>query len=306
MKRVVSVSLGSSSRDHEVTTQWLGTTFHVRRIGLDGQFKAAQALLRQLDGTVDAIGLGGVDIYLRCRDQRYALRDGVRLMQCVQKTSVVDGSGLKDSLEAQVVRHLAKVYPLDKVKVLVVSALDRFGLAEALVQSGAQVRFGDKIFALNLDQPIDSLDELEVQAAKLLPELCKLPISFLYPVGPSQMTIEPQELTTRYLQEADWICGDFHLIRRRLPERLEDKIVLTNTVTVGDIELLRSRGVATLITTTPEFEGRSFGTNVLEAMLVAYLEKPWDEVREQDYQKLLRELQWSPRIISLQSESKHV
>jgi len=306
MKRVVSVSLGSSSRDHEVTTPLLGTTFHVRRIGLDGQFKAAQAMLRQLDGTVDAIGLGGVDIYLRCRDQRYALRDGERLMQCVQKTPVVDGSGLKDTLEAQVVRQLAKLYPLHKARVLVVSALDRFGLAEALVQTGAQVRFGDKIFALNLDQPIDSLDELEVQAAKLLPEICKLPISFLYPVGPSQMTIEPTDLTTRYLQEADWICGDFHLIRRRLPERLEGKIVLTNTVTVQDIELLRSRGVATLITTTPEFEGRSFGTNVLEAMLVAYLEKPWDEVREQDYQKLLRELQWSPRIISLQSESHDV
>lgn len=290
MKRVVSVSLGSSRRDHRAEVEFLGESFVVERRGLDGRFKNAQNLLRELDGTVDAIGLGGVDIYLRCRDKRYVLRDGQRLLDCVTRTPVVDGSGLKDTLEAAVVRELARTYPLRGAKVLVVSALDRFGLAEALVQEGAVCTFGDKIFALDLDQPIHDLDELEVQAEKLLPELCKLPISLLYPVGPSQTHIEPRELTSRYLHEADWICGDFHLIRRRLPEQLPGKVILTNTITAEDIEELRSRGVATLITTTPEFGGRSFGTNVLEAMLVA---------AGKDSAELLRDLPWRPRILSL-------
>jgi hypothetical protein len=299
MKRVVSVSLGSSTRDHRAETTLLGVPFQVERRGVDGQFKAAQALLRELDGQVDAIGLGGVDIYLRCRDRRYALRDGLRLQQCVSKTPVVDGSGLKDTLEASVVHQLANHFPLAGAKVLVVSALDRFGLAEALVQVGARCTFGDKMFALDLDQPIYSLDELQEQADKLLPELCKLPISMLYPVGPKQMTIEAKPLTTGYMQESDWICGDFHLIRRRLPDHLPGKVILTNTVTLDDIEQLRSRGVATLITTTPEYQGRSFGTNVLEAMLVALLEKPWEAVEQADYLRLLAELQWQPRILSL-------
>jgi hypothetical protein len=290
MKRVVSVSLGSSRRDHRAEVEFLGESFVVERRGLDGRFKNAQNLLRELDGTVDAIGLGGVDIYLRCRDKRYVLRDGQRLLDCVTRTPVVDGSGLKDTLEAAVVRELARTYPLRGAKVLVVSALDRFGLAEALVQEGAVCTFGDKIFALDLDQPIHDLDELEIQAEKLLPELCKLPISLLYPVGPSQTHIEPRELTSRYLHEADWICGDFHLIRRRLPEQLPGKVILTNTITAEDIEELRSRGVATLITTTPEFGGRSFGTNVLEAMLVA---------AGKDSAELLRDLPWRPRILSL-------
>ncbi len=292
MKRVVSVSLGSSRRDHRAEVEFLGESFVVERRGVDGRFKDAQALLRELDGTVDAIGLGGVDIYLRCRDKRYVLRDGKRLRDCVVKTPWVDGSGLKDTLEAAVVHHLAQTYPLQGARVLVVSALDRFGLAEALVEAGAQCTFGDKIFALDLDQPIHDLDELEVQAEKLLPELCRLPISMLYPVGPSQTNIEPRELTSRYLHEADWICGDFHLIRRRLPEQLPGKTVLTNTITSDDIEELRCRGVATLITTTPEFAGRSFGTNVLEAMLVA---------AGKDSADLLRDLPWRPRILTLQT-----
>lgn len=303
MKRVVSVSLGSSARDHQVETSLLGEKFHVERRGLDGQFKAAQALLRELDGKVEAIGLGGVDIYLRCRQRRYALRDGLRLAQCVSQTPVVDGSGLKDTLEAQVVQHLEQIEGAFRgKKVLVVSALDRFGLAQALVDCGAQVIFGDKIFALHLDQPMFDLDQLEEQAEKLLPEICKLPISMLYPVGPRQTEIAPEPLTTRYMEEADWICGDFHLIRRRLPPRLEGKRILTNTLTAEDIPLLACRGLAQLVTTTPEFQGRSFGTNVLEAMLVAYLGKPWEAVTQEDYQKLLRELSWSPRTISLQSE----
>jgi hypothetical protein len=46
--------------------------------------------------------------------------------------------------------------------------------------------------------------------------------------------------------------------------------VITNTTTAEDIQLLRDRGVHTVITTTPRYEGRSFGTNLMEAALTAY------------------------------------
>lgn len=301
MKTIVSVSLGSSSRDHQARVTLRNEDFLVTRRGTDGNFRQAQALLRELDGQVDAIGLGGVDIYLRCRDQRYPLRDGLRLRDCVQQTPVVDGGGLKDSLERVCVSYLQQDGRIQFKgrEALVVSALDRFGMAEALVQAGCRTIFGDKIFALALDQPIHDLEELSRQAEKLLPELSKLPISLLYPVGKSQTSIEPTELTDRYLQAADLIAGDFHFIRRRLPEHWPDKVVLTNTVTLADQELLRERGVAWLVTSTPEFEGRSFGTNVLEAVLLTLLEKPWEQVTPQDYLSLIEELQLKPRILAL-------
>ena len=67
-------------------------------------------------------------------------------------------------------------------------------------------------------------------------------------------------------------------MRQFMPERLDGKIVLTNTVTPANIEELRERGVRMLITTTPDFGGRSFGTNVIEAALLALLGKTWSEV----------------------------
>jgi len=300
VKKVVSVSLGSSTRDHQVTVDLLGETFHIQRIGTDGDFKRTISILQELDGKVDAIGLGGVDIYLYTRKNRYALRDGLKLMEAVKTTPVVDGSGLKNTLEREVVSFLTRDdrFKLKGKKVLMVSAMDRFGMAMALHQAGCKMIYGDLIFALGLDKPITSLDELEEYADKLLPEVGKLPIGFLYPVGKKQESV-PEEKYTKYYQAAAIIAGDFHFIRRYLPPSLPGKIILTNTVTRNDIEELKQIGINYLITTTPEFDGRSFGTNVLEAALLARLGKRWEDVTPQDYLDLIHKLNFSPRIEKL-------
>lgn len=103
----------------------------------------------------------------------------------------------------------------------------------------------------------------------------------------------------RHFEWADIIAGDFHFIRRNLPATgrpLEGKTVITNTTTEADIELLRSRGLYRLITTTPRVEGRSFGTNVMEAALVALTGKPADEVTRDDYLRLLERINWRPEV----------
>ncbi len=302
MKTVVSVSLGSSRRDHEGQFEILGQTVHLSRRGVDGAFKKAIALLEELDGKVDAIGLGGIDIYLKSRTETYALKDGLRLQAAVKQTPVVDGSGLKNTLERETVRALAQDprLALKGKKVLLVCAMDRFGMAEALEEAGAKTVYGDMIFSLGLDKPILTLDELEERARKLLPEIVKLPISMVYPTGKKQESIEPDELTRPYFEEAEVIAGDFHIMRRRLPESLRGKGVLTNTVTESDIEELRKRGVAWLVTTTPEIDGRSYGTNVLEAALLAVLEKSWNEVKPEDYLDLIGQAGLRPRVVHLQ------
>ncbi len=307
---VVSVSLGSSRRDHEVHTTLLGHPFVIKRIGTDGDFRKAQRLLAEIDGTVDAIGLGGIDVYVYSKRQRFALRDGLRLMEVVKKTPVVDGSGLKNSLEREVVRWIARNedtrIPLRDRKTLVVCGMDRFGMATALEEAGARVVYGDLVFSIGHDRLITSLEELADQADRLLPEVTRMPISFIYPVG-KQQEAPPDTRYSHYYADADIIAGDFHFIRRYMPPRMDNKVILTNTVTSQDIEDLRDRGVAYLVTTTPEFNGRSFGTNVLEAALLALLRKSWTEVTADDYLTLIRKLDLKPRVVALgaQSSSPH-
>jgi hypothetical protein len=298
MKRVVSVSLGSSTRDHRAEVEMLGERLDIERIGMDGKLDAAIAKIRELDGTVDAIGLGGIDVYLYAGSKRYALRDGLRLLEAARVTPVADGSGLKNTLERAAVRFLEEDLgiALRGRKVLMVSALDRFGMAQALVDAGADVLFGDFIFALDLDKPVRSLREFEELAEKYLPDACKLPFQFFYPTGKKQEE-PPQPKYPHYYDEAEILAGDFHFMRRYMPDRLDGKIVLTNTVTPRDVDDLLARGIRLLVTTTPDFMGRSFGTNVLEAALLALLGKRWEEVGPADYERLLQELRLRPRVV---------
>lgn len=46
MKRIVSVSIGSSSRDHKVTIKILGQEFLIERIGTDGDIKKAIEIIK--------------------------------------------------------------------------------------------------------------------------------------------------------------------------------------------------------------------------------------------------------------------
>lgn len=300
MKTVVSVSLGSSSRDHRAQVELLGEPFDISRIGTDGSIDRAIAKLRELDGHVDAIGLGGIDVYLYAGKKRYELRDGKRLLDALKITPAVDGSGLKNTLEREAVRFLQEELGLKLagMKVLMVSALDRFGMAQALVDAGADVLFGDFIFALDLDKPVRGLAEFEALAEKYLPDACKLPFQFFYPTGKKQDR-PPQPKYPQYYEEAELIAGDFHFMRQFMPERLDGKTVLTNTVTQHDIDDLAARGVRRLVTTTPDFGGRSFGTNVVEAALVALLGKRWEDVSQEDYARLLGQLHLHPRVIEL-------
>jgi len=300
MKHVVSVSLGASSRDHRAEVELLGEHFTIERIGTDGKLDVALAKIEEIDGTVDAIGLGGIDVYLYAGSKRFALRDGLRLLAAAKKTPAVDGSGLKNTLERSAVAFLQNDLgiSLRGKKVLMVSALDRFGMAQALVEAGADVLFGDFIFALDLDKPVRGLREFEELAEKYLPDACKLPFQFFYPTGKKQEQ-PPEPKYPQYYHDAEIIAGDFHFMRRFMPDRLDGKTILTNTVTAQNIEELRERGVRQLVTTTPDFGGRSFGTNVLEAALLALLGKRWEEVVPSDYEGLMAALKLRPRVIEL-------
>jgi hypothetical protein len=295
----VSVSLGSSKRNHKVEAEFLGEKFLIERIGTDGDMEKAIALLKELDGRVDAFGMGGIDLYLVAGERRYAIRDAQRLARAAAKTPIVDGSGLKNTLERRVIRYLATSgrIPLAGKKALLVSGVDRWGMAEGLTQAGCRLTIGDLMFGLGIPVPLKSLTQLKVAAALVAPILVRLPFEMLYPTGKKQEEIKPR--FSHYYLSNDIIAGDFLFIKRHLPPELPGKVIITNTVTSADVEDLKRRGVRTLVTTTPELNGRSFGTNVMEGVLVSLATKPWQKLGPADYEELLNRLDLKPRIEDL-------
>jgi hypothetical protein len=257
MKHIVSVSLGSSKRDKVLETEILGTPVRIERRGTDGDKRRFQQLLRELDGSVDAIGVGGCDLYLWAQGRRYTFRDVQRLVSVVRHTPVVDGSGLKNTLERWAVERIEQRGLLDwsTQNVLLVSALDRFGMAEALAEKTASVIFGDALFAIGLPLPIRDIRTLARLARVVLPVVVRLPFEWVYPIGEKQEHNTPR--WERYFRWADVIAGDWHYIRRYAPEDLSGKVILTNTVRQADVQFLQERGADLLVNHHSRLPGRN-------------------------------------------------
>ena len=259
-RHIISISLGSSERDAKATVVLGEQELLVERRGTDGDFAKARQLMEACDGKVDAIGLGGTDLYVYAGDTRYTFRESAKLIANVKNTPVLDGSGLKNSLERRLIAKLAaeKVVDFNGKKVLLVCGVDRFGMAQALQEVGAKLTFGDLLFGLGVEKPLYSLESLAWWAKVLAPIVTKLPVSWLYPMGKEQQKRTPK--FSKYFLENDIIAGDFHFIRKFMPESLPGKIIITNTVTANDREILKKAGVTVLVIII--FPGKLSGINL--------------------------------------------
>lgn len=294
MKEALSISIGSSQRDKSVVIRLLGQDVHIQRVGTDGDMKAARRMFRDHDGEVHAFGVGGTDLGLFVDNKWYPLHSVSSLVRDVSQTPVADGCGLKNTLEARVAGVLENEISdyLDEVgrKTLVMTAVDRYGLLRAFVDAGYDCLFGDALFSLGISLPIRKEQGVKTLAALLIPAVSRLPFKWIYPIGEKQNERKP-----KFGWAFDWasvIAGDCHYITRYMPDEMPGKVIVTNTTTARDVALFTKAGVKYLLTTTPVYDGRSFGTNMMEAALLAasgYTQKV-DYRDFHDYFKMMEEL----------------
>ncbi len=300
MKRAVSISIGSSKRDKAVEVTLLGETIRIERIGTDGDMEKAAELFRELDGQVDAFGVGGADLGVMVDDKWYPLHSVTPMIRHVKKTPVVDGAGLKNTLEARLApfieAHIGDYVRQQGKKAFITSGADRWGMTVSFVDGGYECIFGDLMFALGIPIPLRSTRALKTLAALVMPIAGRLPFEWVYPIGEAQEKRIPK--WEKYYHWATVIAGDCHYVKRHMPDDLRGKVIATNTTTPEDVELFRQAGVKYLVTSTPVLEGRSFGTNMMEAALVALAGKGRPLTR-QELNAMLDQLGFEPQLQEL-------
>jgi hypothetical protein len=300
MKRAVSISIGSSKRNKAVEVLLLGEKVSIERIGTDGDMEAAALKYKELDGKVDAFGVGGADLGALVDGKWYPFYSVQPMVRFVKKTPLVDGGGLKNTLENKAPAFLEKTIGdyIDSRgrKVFVALGADRWGLSKTFSETGYETVYGDLMFGLDIPIAIHKLSSLKTLAGLLLPIVGRLPFEWVYPTGEKQEQRKPK--WGKYYEWATVIAGDCHYIKRCMPDRLPGKVVVTNTTTPEDVEAFRKAGVKYLVTTTPVLDGRSFGTNMMEAALVAVSGKgrplTWEELNE-----MLDKLGFEPQLQEL-------
>jgi hypothetical protein len=174
-------------------------------------------------------------------------------------------------------------------------AADRVGLAQAVEAVSDRLVIGDLMVGLGVPLPIYGVKNFKRVARIMLPIVSYFPMSMIF-YGSGGAEQKPKY--TKYFAGSDLLAGDFLFMRKYMPQGLSGKTVLTNTTTEDNIELLRQRGVKTVITTTPRYEGRSFGTNMLEAALTAYAGKG-RRLTDEELNELIDELGLKPTVMQL-------
>ena len=300
MKRAVSISLGSSKRNKAVTVTLLGEEISIERIGTDGDMEKAAQLYKELDGKVDAFGVGGADLGLLVDDKWYPLHSVSKMVRFVEKTPIVDGTGLKITLEGRAAAFLDEKIP-DYIQehgrtAFIMTGADRWGLTRSFTEAGYECVFGDLMFSLGIPIPVKSTSTLKTMAALVMPIAGRVPFDWVYPTGEKQEERKPKH--EKYFHWATVTAGDCHYIKRYMPDDMQGKVIVTNTTTEADQALFKRCGVKYLVTTTPVLDGRSFGTNMMEAALIAISGKG-RALTHEEYNELLDQLNFEPQIQEL-------
>lgn len=300
MKRAVSISIGSSKRNKAVEVTLLGEQISIERIGTDGDMEAAAQLYKEMDGKVDAFGVGGGDLGILVDGKWYEFYSVKPMVRFIKQTPVVDGTGLRNTLEKQAAPFIKATLGdyLSKVnnKALIMTGADRWGLTRSFLDEGFDCTFGDLMFSLDIPIPLHTDKQIKALAALLLPVATRLPFEWIYPLGEKQEERKPKNV--QYFHAAAVVAGDCHYIKRYMPDDMQGKIVVTNTTTPEDVQLFRQTGVKYLVTTTPVLDGRSFGTNMMEAALVAISGKN-RPLSLPEYSELLEKLNFQPQLQEL-------
>ena len=313
MKRVISVSLGSSAYNFEFQTEFMGQDFVVKRIGADGDIQKAESLLRYWDERADVIGIGSVKIPYAIGPRRLAddTYKRIRKISREMKTPVTFGANLRRVSFEWSIRHLQ--YELSEfftnARILVLSGMVDYNLANILTEFTDNISFADPILDHGIPKFLNSIKELELYANGVHEVLNYAPgkrmLTSMLPVKQWNRFI-----MQKAMQKSSIILVPYHEFYPCLDsaglEELGGKVVISSTLYDERIEFLKNRGVDMIIDNTPKILDRVVGVNTLEALIIAALDKPKAEITDDELMQIISDQYLEPRIIYPQGEKRRV
>ena len=180
--------------------------------------------------------------------------------------------------------------------VLITLGADRWGMTTSFVEDNWNCLFGDLMFGLGVSIPLRSVNAVKTIASLIMPIAGRLPFHWIYPTGEKQEIRDPK--FGKSYEWAEVIAGDCHYIKRHFPLKAEGKVIFTNTTTPEDIQMFKDSGVKYIVTATPILDGRSFGTNMIEAALIAVSGKE-RVLSYEELDELIDKMKFEPQIQEL-------
>ena len=296
MKKVVTVSLGDSQQDFRFETEFLGQKFEVRRYGANDNITQAWELMRRHQADADAIGLGDVGDHFHVGQQTLINKETQRLLKVVTRVPATTGRTLRRLLQVRAVRHVQHElgHYFNNNIVLFLSGMRNYDMAQALSDYTPNLQFADALTQTGAPALLGSLGQLEVFAKGAEWALKGRPGVMLE----SALEGFKSRRLADAAEKAHVVVGTFHELEAIGSARtLTGKTVITSAVDEYRMEFFRRCRVNLVIDVSPQLFERVVGINVLEAMILAALGKPAEELTDDDFTEILDELDIRPRLL---------
>jgi predicted amino acid dehydrogenase len=296
IKRVATITLGSSKRDHAFETDFLGHRFHVRRAGADNDVNRAWDLMRRYQSKVDAIGLGEVGDHYHVGQDTMINRETRRLLKVVTRVPVTTGAKLRRLLQVRAVRHVQSHIGsyFNNNRVLFLSGMRNYDMALALADYTPNLRFADALAQTGAPAMLTSLKQLELYAKGSDWMLSGRPGEILE----SMLTGFKSRRMAREVGKSHVVVGTVAELKEVGHQRnLAGKTLITSAVDDEAEAFFRECKVNLAIDVSPQLFEHVVGINTLEAMILATLRKPHDAVSDDDFIEIIDELDIEPRLL---------
>jgi predicted amino acid dehydrogenase len=313
VKEIISISLGPSDKDYEFETEFLGQDFYIRRFGTDGSLEKAAELFTRWDKDADAMGLDDVKFpYDIGADRRTSHAEKLKKLTARLKTPVVTGEALRKVGQDWTIRHVQFKFGnnyFNNARVLFLSGMANYTMAKVISEYTDNLTFAEPILENGISKFLNSLNDLEMYAKGAHDVLKWIPTKRLSSSAvPIRMWNE--YVLRKAMQKANIIVVPYYnfykYVEKCTVEELGGKILITGTAYDDRIQFLKDRGVNVVIDSTPKILERVVGVNVLEALIVAALEKPPEEVSNDDLLEIISEQRMDPRVIYPSGNPKRV
>ncbi|MBU1343266.1 MAG: dehydrogenase [Proteobacteria bacterium] len=313
MKQVISISLGASKDDYEFETEFLGRQFFVKRLGADGDMDRAAQMLLEWDRKADAIGIGNIKFPHAIASNFLTKKhdDKIKTLGKRIQTPVTTGASLRDvSFEwsLRYVDHKFGSY-FNNAKVLFLSGMTSYKIARVMAEYTDNLTFADPVIENGISKLIHSIKGLERYAKGSHEILEWLPGKRL------TSSVVPLKKWNNYIlrkamQKATIIVVPsykfYEYLKDATLEELGGKTIITATAYDDRIEFLKERGVDVIIDTTPKILERVVAPNVIEALILAALEKKSDMVHADDLLEIISMQKMDPRVVYPSGREKRV
>jgi predicted amino acid dehydrogenase len=296
MKKVVTVSLGSSKQDFTFQTDFLGSRFEVKRLGADDDTGRAWELMRRQQTTADAIGLGEIADHWHVGQDTVVSKETRRLLKVVTRVPATTGARLRRLLQVRAVRyvqnHLGHYF--NNNLVLFLSGMRNYDMALALSDYTPNLSFADALLQTGAPTLLTSLTQLELYAKGSDWALSGKPGEFLESAIPG---FKSSRIASA-VGKSHVVVGTFAELKAvGNSSNLAGKTLITSAVDDERLAFFKQCKVNLVIDVSPALFERVVGVNVVEAMILAALGKPPEEVTDEDFIEILDELEVKPRLL---------